>query len=172
MSEDKQSARMAALYKTFFHDSVDTAHLLKAHLFAERLLDELILSRFGADSSAVERLDLRFAQKVSLAENLLLLPPECAESFRKLNKLRNACAHTLHAAPTMAQVVDVLGTISKDIPDLLPANSIEVLLNRFMSFLCGYLFPDEVAEQALPPVSVTRFAPAAYAPAAPEIPER
>jgi hypothetical protein len=114
------------------------SNLLKAHLFSEYYLDRLLGEYLGKKRDPVERLDLRFSQKLSLIDAFALLPQECVRSLRALNKVRNRCVHTFNTRPA---IEDIRGVVS-ELPALTSMGTaiekVPELLLTYMGFLFGY----------------------------------
>jgi hypothetical protein len=136
--------RLSLLCETVLADNADTGHLLKTHLFTERLLDELIMDCLGLEVRNLKRLDLRYTAKISLAESLAVLPPECATSLRRLNALRNTCVHTLNMRPGVEQIHKIIADITDELPGIANTTTVKALLERYLACLCGYLFPGTI----------------------------
>jgi hypothetical protein len=67
--------------------------LLRFHLLAEQLFHRLFLSSFR---HAKNLENFRFAQKLSVVTALGIVPDQAIEGMRRVNALRNRCAH-VHA---------------------------------------------------------------------------
>lgn len=124
-----------------FSDKDETVStLLKAHLFTEHLIDQILGQHLDGKRDKVYRLKLGYAKKLSLLESFDLVPDEIHASLTKLNQLRNHCVHTLNAKPSPAEIQPIFD----DLPSLAMPNAREVgntkyMLNRYMAFMCGYL---------------------------------
>jgi hypothetical protein len=112
--------------------------LLKTHLFSEYHLDRLLANYLGEKREPLERIDLRFAQKLSLVDAFALLPEECIRSLRALNKLRNRCVHTFNTRPSMEDVRNVASELSGFLPCANAIDNVPQFLKAYMAFLFGY----------------------------------
>lgn len=79
--------------------------LLRFHLLAEQLFHRLFLSSFR---HAKHLEDFRFAQKLSIVRALGVVPDQAIEGMRRVNTLRNRCAH-VHAHRIDVTDVDHIG---------------------------------------------------------------
>jgi hypothetical protein len=79
--------------------------LLRFHLLAEQLFHRLFLSSFR---HAKHLEDFRFAQKLSIVRALGAVPDQAIEGMRRVNTLRNRCAH-VHAHRIDAPDLDHIG---------------------------------------------------------------
>lgn len=87
--------------------------VLRGHLWVESVLNGLIESKLAhPDALDIDRLS--FANKVSLAHALGVLPPGDVGWFRKLGKLRNRLAHTLGGEPTDQELEELETALSSD----------------------------------------------------------
>ncbi len=112
--------------------------LLKTHLFSEYHMDRLLADYLGEKREPVDRIDLRFAQKLSLIDSFALLPEECIRSLRALNKLRNRCVHTFNTRPTIEDVRQVASEIKAFVPRVNDTENVADFLKAYMFFLFGY----------------------------------
>src|ERR1700682_5647925 len=112
--------------------------LLKTHLFSEYHMDRLLADYLGEKREPLDRIDLRFAQKLSLVDSIALLPEECIRSLRALNKLRNRCVHTFNTRPTMEDVRQVASAFSAFLPRAESIKNVPEFLKAYMAFLFGY----------------------------------
>jgi hypothetical protein len=88
--------------------------LLKAHLFSEYHLERLLSIYLGKKREPIERLDLKFAQKLALVDLYALLSTKCISSLHALNKLRNRCVHTFNTGPTVNDVLKVVAQLGEE----------------------------------------------------------
>lgn len=104
--------------------------VLRGHLWVESVMNGLIEAKLRyPDALEIDRLS--FANKVSLAHALGVIPPGDVGWFRKLGKLRNRLAHTLGGEPTDLELVgletalsaDTRATFSEAVGDLKGAHS-------------------------------------------------
>ncbi len=110
--------------------------LLKTHLFSEYHMDQLLADYLGEKREPLDRIDLRFAQKLSLVDSFALLPEECIRSLHALNKLRNRCVHTFNTRPTMEDVRQVASAFNTFRGESI--QTVPEFLKAYMAFLFGY----------------------------------
>ncbi|HEU5247904.1 MAG TPA: hypothetical protein VFU09_12520 [Candidatus Udaeobacter sp.] len=111
--------------------------LLKTHLFVEYHLDRLLANYLGEKREPLDRIDLRFAQKLSLVDAFALLPEQCIRSLRALNKLRNKCVHTFNTCPSMED----MGLVAAELIPFFRTEKIDNVpdfLKAYMAFLFGF----------------------------------
>ena len=93
--------------RSLWHQDADTiGRLLRAHLFVEHYLTELLISKFSQLGS-LEDARLSFHQKVSLLGTAKQEIGDLVPGILHLNKMRNRLAHSLHADIT-AKDADIL----------------------------------------------------------------
>lgn len=133
------------IQKHFVDETGDAVSLiLRAHLFAEHLIEGLLESHLGDKSKPILELDLNFSKKLQLLEGYDLLPPALIVSIRKLNKLRNRCAHTLELQITNEEIKPLFEGIIEEMPygeNMLDEKDIKVLMIRYVGWIAGYLAP-------------------------------
>jgi hypothetical protein len=114
--------------------------LLKAHLFTEHLIDQILGEYLGGNRDKVYRLKLGYAQKLTLLESFDLVPPEIVTSLSELNRLRNKSVHTLNAKPTPQEIRPIFDRLPEPgLPNAREHNDANLMLHRYMAFMCGYL---------------------------------
>ena len=94
---------------TLWEQNADSiGRILRAHLFVEHFLTEFLQAknpRLGSPDKA----RLGFAQKVSLLGTELSEVHDLVPGIRRLNKIRNRVAHSLHADLTTEDTETLLG---------------------------------------------------------------
>jgi hypothetical protein len=140
-----EQAEHERLWEQLYAENETISFLLKAHLYSEYWLDRLLAEYSGEKREPLERMRLRFVQKLSLVDSFALLPEECVRSLRALNKLRNDCVHTFNTRPTLEDVQKVgfeltefqraTAEFQRTAGDI---QSVEELLKAYMHFLLGY----------------------------------
>ncbi len=78
--------------------------VLRSHLFAEQILNELLCNHLGITNEQLEKVGLAFAKKLAIASAAKMLPAALAMTLKKLNALRNECAHSFQYSPTREEV--------------------------------------------------------------------
>ena len=118
--------------------------ILRAHLLAEQLIEGLIESYLEEKAKPILELELNFYKKLQLIEGYELLPTNLIISIKKLNKLRNRCAHTLAMKITNEEIKPLFAEIIEEMPygdAMLDEAEIKVLILRYMGWIAGYLAP-------------------------------
>jgi len=118
--------------------------ILRAHLLAEHLIEGLLESYLEEKAKPILELELNFYKKLQLIEGYELLPKNLIISIKKLNKLRNRCAHTLGMKITNEEIKPLFAEIIEEMPygdTMLDEEEIKVLMLRYMGWLAGYLAP-------------------------------
>ena len=129
-------AELRLLFEQLDAESETISFLLKTHLFSEYHMDRLLADYLGEKREPLDRMDLRFAQKLSLIDSFALLPQECIRSLQALNKLRNRCVHTFNTRPTMEDVRQVASAISAFRAENI--QTVPEFMKAYMAFLFGY----------------------------------
>ncbi len=115
--------------------------VLRAHLFAENLLERIIQLRLPRGDKVIESASFTFAQKLVLVDALQAISDAVSSSLRNLNKLRNQCAHDLSKKIADADVTRVGSPLGKEFSEIRRDHgyqSIDVL-RGVIGFVCGYL---------------------------------
>ncbi|QFS87440.1 MULTISPECIES: hypothetical protein [unclassified Marinobacter] len=71
--------------------------LLRTHLFIEQGLERIIRARLPQPEKLLTKARLTFNQKLLLVESFEILDEKTVAGIRKLNDIRNNCAHQLEA---------------------------------------------------------------------------
>lgn len=120
--------------------------LLRVHLTAESILEELIRLAFAGQAEPILSLGLTYKQKLDLvsklelAEDWPLVPDYIVGSLRKLNKLRNQLAHRLDANISNDEVIGLFMNIEQVYGDMTDAD-IHTNLKRYAFFVLGSMLP-------------------------------
>ena len=133
-----EQAEQERLLEQLYAENETISFLLKAHLSSEYWLDRLLAEYLEEKREPLERMSLRFAQKLSLVDSFALLPVECVQSLAALNKLRNDCVHTFNNRPTLEDVRKVgfkLADFQRAADSL---QTVGEFLKAYMLFLLGY----------------------------------
>lgn len=123
-------------------------YLLKAHLFTEAILEELLKLAFNEKAEAILSIGLTYNQKLNLVSKLSLcndwdlLPDYIVGSLRKLNKLRNRTAHQIGEAISDDEIIDLFNGLD----DKLPYKNVledgqKVAIHRYIAFIFGCMLP-------------------------------
>jgi hypothetical protein len=129
-------AELRLLFEQLDAENETISFLLKTHLFSEYHMDRLLADYLGEKREPLDRIDLRFAQKLSLIDSFALLPQECIRSLQALNKLRNRCVHTFNTRPTLEDVRQVASAISAFRAENI--QTVPEFMKAYMAFLFGY----------------------------------
>jgi len=133
-----EKAEQERLFEQLYSENATISFLLKAHLYSEYWLDRLLAEHLGRKREPLEKLRLRFSQKLSLVDSFALLPPECVRSLRALNKLRNDCVHTFNTRPTMEDVRRVGAELVQFRQASEGIQTVGEFLKAYMHFLLGF----------------------------------
>jgi len=96
------------LFQSFETESKEVLLVLQFHLHSENMLERVILSNLERGDKLLEKAGLSFHQKVCLVESFNVLEDRYIESLRKINKLRNNCAH-MKSASISQHDIDLIG---------------------------------------------------------------
>lgn len=123
-------------------------NIMRCHLFAESLLEELIRIGVGANAEAVLGVRLTFAQKLGivsgmeLSEDWPILPDFIVGSLRRLNALRNSLAHQFRYEISEEDVRDLFLGLEDTLPygDVLDSG-IDIAISRYAAYIYGHMLP-------------------------------
>lgn len=88
-------------------------HILIVHLYVEHLLERLLATKLKSTRALFGKNGFSFEKKVLLVEALGGLNAQRLDSVRKLNALRNACAHKFKYHPSAAELEEFGRTLGK-----------------------------------------------------------
>ncbi|MDE1259014.1 hypothetical protein [Vibrio aestuarianus] len=116
-----------------------TMLVLKVHLFAENIFENLIALKLPRGDRLVDKGNLSFHQKLTLVDALNIVPDEVISSFRFLNKLRNQFAHDLDAQITHNDLVKLGSPLGKVFTKyrIESTGDDSKLLKGILHYLCG-----------------------------------
>lgn len=116
--------------------------VLKAHLFAEQMLNAILICNLQLSETQLEDCRLSFAQKIKLVIPSEKLSKEVENSLIALNQLRNKCAHRFDFELTDKHWEGVFSPFFEEMPydDLVPEYEDQKWL-RWAGWLLGLLFP-------------------------------
>ena len=126
--------------------------VLKAHLLAETILDNLIELGFGSNAPAVLSARLSFSKKLQivsrayLVDDFELLSEEAVGSMRKLNKMRNKLAHEFGTTVSLEEVKALFMGSEEEVL-LGREESKELLLWQYAGFIFGISLPKYEMEE-------------------------
>ncbi|EGQ7673853.1 hypothetical protein ACPDZV_003444 [Vibrio cholerae] len=116
-----------------------TMLVLKVHLFAENVFENLIALKLPRGDRLVDKGNLSFHQKLTLIDALDIIPDDVISSLRFLNKLRNQFAHDLDAKITHNELVKLGSPLGKIFTKYRIESNGEdgKLLKGILHYLCG-----------------------------------
>lgn len=120
---------------------VDTnvLEVLRLHLFAEQILNQLVSRRMTLTEEKMGSLQLSFARKLAFAKNEMLAPASVLDAFDRLNQLRNRCAHRFQYSPTRDEILGLFdGMIEELVYDRVQIDT-PSLFKRFAGALLNQL---------------------------------
>ena len=94
---------------------VDTNVLLvlRAHLFAEQILNAILVERMGATDKQLEKKP--FSKKLSDCHDPQWVPKSVQAAMNELNRLRICCVHHFQYSPTRAEVLGLFDSMSSEL---------------------------------------------------------
>ena len=108
--------------------------LLRFHLLAERVMGRLFEATFPRPDH-LRKVRLNFAQKIALAAALGSIPDSVVEGMRRVNSLRNQCAH-VHGHRITREDIEAIGPL-----DARYAASLEVSPDNLRELMTLTLVP-------------------------------
>ncbi len=116
-----------------------TVVILRGHLLAEELLDELIALHLK-DTTAIKKARFTFFQKLCIAQGLMGKFPEW-KSIKELNELRNKIGHKLPDSKLADKIDSILRTFFEDEFGDIPNDtySKSKALRKGIIFQCAFL---------------------------------
>jgi len=112
--KETRDKELAAFEKEISKASDSIYGILICHLFIDHLLDRYIIASTEKDVGFTGKNGLSFANKVKLISAISNINPQLIDSLKKLNAIRNDCAHEFgHEIPK--EKIEKLGyTLGKD----------------------------------------------------------
>ncbi len=133
---------LPTLFEEFATNKDDAlAFVLKAHLFTEHLMDELLKIEFGEKYHAIEDLGLAYSKKVRFISKLGLATDEVIGSLTKLNKLRNNYAHEFKYSASISDIEQLFNGIDEIGLNMVHEQPMERRLKQYMASIFGNMFP-------------------------------
>lgn len=106
---DEAKEKEKAYFDRIFSTASDPmSALLKAHLLIEQYLERIIAAKLNKSVKLLKDGRLNFHQKLLLVDSFEIIDNKTYEAIKKLNEIRNDCAHQVEAELTL-DVVEVLG---------------------------------------------------------------
>lgn len=122
-------AKRSKLEQHLLEVDVNVLDVLRTHLFAEQVLNQIVCRRLTLTEEQANRLRLSFSTKLAFAQDEGLAPKTVLMAFERLNRLRNRCAHQFQYSPTRDEILGLFDSIKEemiydrskiDIPSLFP----------------------------------------------------
>lgn len=82
--------------------------VLRTHLIAEGILDEIIETQLPKGKSITKSGRFTFAHKLTLVSSFNIIDQDIIETVRALNSLRNKLSHNLHESVSEDEVVELV----------------------------------------------------------------
>ena len=141
MQLDEIRARELAIYMEEVAAAIDPKlHILIVHLYVEHLLERLLATKLKSTKVLFGKNGLGFDKKVLLVEALGGLTPQRLDSVRKLNALRNDCAHKFKYHPNAAELQVFGSTLGRSYAAIKRASGTDH--NACMRLVCASLSGD------------------------------
>lgn len=96
------------LFLSFKTERKEVLLILQFHLHIENILERIIISRLERGDKLIEIGNLTFNQKLCIVDSFSIIDDRYIDSLRKINKLRNDCAH-VKSAQISQQNIDLIG---------------------------------------------------------------
>jgi len=124
-----------SLFQSFNTEKKEILMVIQFHLRAEQIIERILLVSLERGDKLLDNAGLSFHQKLCVIEALNVLDSRYVDALRKLNKLRNTCAH-VNSEPINKQEIDKIGRclgrtyteIIRDIPKSDPLASLIIRL--------------------------------------------
>ena len=134
--------RELILYKQEVESATDPKlHILIVHLYVEHLLERYLAVNLKTTKRLFGKNGLSFEKKLLIVEAMGGLTPQLIDSIRKLNALRNGCAHQFQYKPTDEDLEAfgwTLGKIYAEIKSKVGKDK-DLCMRRVCRRLCGML---------------------------------
>lgn len=123
-------------------DSSGLIAVLKAHLFVEQMLNAIIRSNLSLSDKELDNCRFTFAQKIKIVVSSEKLNNDVLESLKRLNSLRNKCAHRYTFQLEKKHWEEVFEPFSAQMPypETVPDNE-DAKWARWAFWVLGVLFP-------------------------------
>ena len=115
--------------------------VLEQHLLTETLLEQLVLAGLPRGDRILDEGSLTYSQKLTLTAAMELLSDPIISSLRKLNKVRNECAHQLDKVITENDIARVGSPLGPRFTKTRHENLLDNLriLKSTLAYVIGYL---------------------------------
>ena len=116
--------------------------LLRAHLYTEAVMEDLIRLRLPHGQVMIEKAGLRYYQKVLLVQALGVLDARLINALQAMNHVRNDFAHEIDKELTDADVSRIgasYGNMLKKMKEIDGGSDTKKTLRMLLSYICGRL---------------------------------
>lgn len=140
--EDAGRTKEIERFSQYVGEELDPVTLvLRTHLYAENMLERVIVARLPRGDKMIETGSLTFFQKLVLVDAFDCLEDSIISSLRQLNKLRNQCAHELNRKIVDSDITRLGSPLGKVFTRFKrEANFDEAtLLRMVLEYVCGYV---------------------------------
>lgn len=138
---ERRLESMRLIHEWLYNEDNNADLILKAHLIVEYLMDGFLRTHLGDKAAPIFDLDLTFYKKLSLVSGYKLLPENIVVALKRLNQLRNKCAHTLSLKVTREDALALFESIKDGMPYSNYDGDLRFLLLRYLGWIAGYLTP-------------------------------
>lgn len=108
-----------AIYKSEVSSAIEPKlYILLVHLYIEHLLERFLTANLKKTDGLFGKNGLTFDKKVLLVEAMGGLNAQCLDGLKKLNVIRNNCAHTFKYNPTQGEIEEFGRTLGKTYTDM------------------------------------------------------
>ena len=142
MTITEQLYKELAIWEAEVSKASDSIYgVLISHLYVEHLLDRYLKSKLAKDAGLFGKNGLSFANKLKLAKALGEIDDQLLDSLRKLNDIRNHCAHVFGHKISKEAVETYGQTLGKDYKRIIKKypDAGTHGIGPITSFVCGKL---------------------------------
>jgi hypothetical protein len=137
-----------------YNEEVETAtdpklHILIVHLYVEHLLERLLATKLKSTRALFGKNGFGFEKKVLLVEALGALSVQRLDSVRKLNALRNDCAHRFKYHPSATELEEFGRPLGKPYAAIKAKNGSNH--NKCMRQVCARLSGESIFQSRYEP---------------------
>jgi hypothetical protein len=106
--EEMVNKEVEDLFQSFNTEKKEILMVIQFHLRVEQIIERILLASLERGDKLLDNAGLSFHQKLCIIEALNALDSRYVDALRKLNKLRNTCAH-VNSSPINKQEIDKIG---------------------------------------------------------------
>lgn len=115
MTLSKRFEKELSVWEKAIEKATDSIYgVLISHLYTEYLIDRYLKSKLPKDNGLTGKNGLSYSNKLKLVISLGEIDDQLADSLKKLNDIRNNCAHVFGHEITEKEVEKYGRTIGKD----------------------------------------------------------